>query len=61
MFYLHRAVQSVINRILAGNTVPVKKEFQQMIGEELAEKGVRFTTNDDKTNPNSVLFKATKK
>ena len=47
MFNLSRVVQSVINQIVNGKTVPVKREFQKMISEELAERGVLFTVDED--------------
>jgi hypothetical protein len=61
MFNLSRVVQSVIDQIASGKTVPVKKEFQQMISDELAEKGISFTVSEDKTHPGRVLFKITSK
>lgn len=53
-------IQNTIARIVEGKTVPIKKEFQQTISEELDEKGVTFTVKEDETNEKRVLFKAAK-
>jgi hypothetical protein len=61
MFHLPRVVQLVVNQIISGKTVPVKKEFQKMISDDLTEKDISFTTSEDKTHSGRVLFRATSK
>jgi len=50
-------VQGVVDRINSGHTVPVKKEFREDVVEKLEQQYVAYTIDEDKTDPNRVLFR----
>jgi len=57
---MDRIFQTVIDRILKGEVVPVKKDFQQIISETLTDKNVVFEVVADESNTERVLFSLTK-
>jgi len=57
---MDRIFQTVIDRILKGEVVPVKKDFQQVISETLTDKNVVFEVVADESNTERVLFSLTK-
>jgi len=56
MFNMEQAIQTIITRILSGNTVPVKREFEKMMRNSLTNEGIAFIVEEDKTNTSKVLF-----
>ena len=52
-----RLLQDITERIFAGESVPVKKEYREMVANQLNSQQIPFTTVDDVTNPERVLFR----
>ena len=51
-----RILQIVVDRILQGETTPVKREFQRAISEALTARGAVFSVTTDESNAERVLF-----
>ena len=56
---IQQIVQSVIDRIYCGETVPVKKEFQNIVADGLASSKISYRVAADTTNTNRILFRRT--
>ena len=59
MSQLLLAIQSTAERIAEGETVPVKKEFQENVSALLTAKGIPFTIQEREHDDERVFFKAT--
>jgi len=56
---IQQAVQGVVHRIYRGETVPVKKEYQNIVADELDSHAVPYCITEDKTNLDRLLFRRT--
>ena len=59
MSNLQRTILNTIDRIYCGETVPVKKEFQNIVAEELDSHKVPYCIVEDATNGDRIIFRRT--
>ena len=54
---MERILVCVIDRIVKGETVPIKKEYQKVVGERLNTRRVSYKVTEKPTDANIVYFK----
>jgi len=53
-----KMLQNVVRRIIAGEAVPIRKEYKALVSERLTEEYVKFEIREKESEPERVFFVA---